>query len=173
TGSKSFTLLGSVAEENCLVLRMPAGGTPAVLPANGAGTTLFNLSNCGTTAVSGSTDLLLKNGKFNNVLLGQTITLALDIRQNSSLAKVVLCPTIKAQAVIHTASGDVLNPGSDGILGTADDPITTISIPQSVLTKLGANNTVADLLALANTALGGGSISPASLSDINTAVNNI
>jgi PKD repeat protein len=148
---KSFSA-GS-GDAPCLVLRLPAGGTPAALP-SGPGIFTSGAPTCGVTTSS-----MLKNGKFNNVLLGQTITLTLNVRGNASLAGVHLCPSMTTQHVI----GVYLDPNSVP---------TTFAIPSSVLTALGPNATVGGLLNMANQALGGTAGLPP-LSDINAAVNNI
>ncbi|HEV2721560.1 MAG TPA: hypothetical protein VG323_16175 [Thermoanaerobaculia bacterium] len=150
-GLRSFNVLSSDAA--CLVLRMPAGGTPAMLPSGPASFT-SGYSSCNV-----SNSALLKNGKFNNTLVGQTMTLSLNVRANGSFASFPLCASMTTQ---HTI-GVYLDPNSVP---------TTFSIPSSVLTALGSNATVGGLLNLANQALGGAAVG-ASLSDINTAVNNI
>ena len=149
--SRSFSFLATDAA--CLVLRMPAGGTPVALP-SGASKFTSGYSSC-TVSVSS----MLKNGKFNDVLFGQTTTLALNVRGSAALGAVPLCGNMTTQHVI----GVYLDPNSLP---------TTFAIPSSVLTYLGANANVNGLLALANAALNGAAGLPP-LSDINTAVNNI
>jgi hypothetical protein len=103
------------------------------------------------------------------------ISFTLNLRDNADLAAITLCATMKTQAVIHTAEGDALNPGADGILGTSDDPIITVSIPQSVLNALdaaGLPRTTLGLLELGNLALGGMNVG-ASVADVNAAVDAI
>jgi hypothetical protein len=148
---KSFSV--NSGDAPCLVLRLPAGGTPAVLP-TGPGIFTSGYSTCSVTTSS-----MLKNGKFNNVLLGQTITLTLNVRANAGLAGIHLCPSMTTQHVI----GVYLDPNSIP---------TTFAMPSSVLTALGSNATVGGLLNMANQALGGATGLPP-LSDINAAVNNI
>jgi len=150
-GLKSFNVGSGGAA--CLVYRLPAGGPPAALP-NGPSTFTSGYSSCNVSASS-----LLKNGKFNNVLLGQTITLTLNVRGNARLASTPLCPSMTTQHVI----GVYLDPASTP---------ATFAIPSSVLTALGPSPTVGGLLNLANLALSGASGLPP-LSDINSAVNNI
>ncbi|HXG57463.1 MAG TPA: hypothetical protein VNL91_00375, partial [Thermoanaerobaculia bacterium] len=150
----------------CLMLRLPAGGAPSTLSA----TTIFT----STTSCTTEPNLIAKNGKFSNVLLGQTITLALNVRGDAGLGDISLCNTMVTQRLIRLGNGTtILDPGSDGLLGTLDDPIRTVTIPQSVITALGSNATVAGLLALANAALGRLPTGGASLSDINKAVDAI
>lgn len=151
SGLKSLNIGNSDAA--CLVYRLPAGGTPAALP-SGPTTFTSGYSSCNLSATS-----LMKNGKFNNVLLGQTITLTLNVRGNAGLASTRLCPSMTTQHVI----GVYLDPASTP---------ATFAIPSSVLTALGPSPTVGGLLNLANQALSGAAGLPP-LSDINSAVNNI
>jgi len=151
SGLKSLNIGNSDAA--CLVYRLPAGGPPAALP-NGPTTFTSGYSSCNLSASS-----LLKNAKFNNVLLGQTITLTLNVRGNAGLASTRLCPSMTTQHVI----GVYLDPASTP---------ATFAIPSSVLTALGPSPTVGGLLNLANQALSGAAGLPP-LSDINSAVNNI
>ncbi len=87
----------------------------------------------------------LKNGKLNNVLASQTIALTLNI----------------------WLSGSSYQPGKN--LG-AESLDCIPGIPADVLAKLGANKTVAGLLALTNKFLGGENTSPVGASSLNTAV---
>ena len=150
---RSFSLIASDAQ--CFVLRMPAGGTPAVLP-SGPSVFTSGYSSCSVTVNS-----LLKNGKFTDVLLGQTFTLTLGIRNNPSLAGAPLCLSMSSQKLL----GNVPDPNSAPV---------SFTMPSSVITYLSAHGgpTAGNLLALANAALGGATGLP-SLSDINTAVNNV
>lgn len=132
----------TTTDVNNLLLRMPAGGTPVKFPAMGA-VTMYTLP---------SSVLNKKTGKFGNVLIGQTITLNLNIRHYSALGALVIENTY-----MFTSS-------------SSDGTPKAYYIPANVLTALGTSNTVADLLALANKALDGGSTAPASISDINSAV---
>jgi hypothetical protein len=86
-----------------------------------------------------------KNGKLNNVLASQTIALTLNT----------------------WLSGSTYQPGKN--LG-AESLDCIPGIPADVLAKLGANKTVADLLALTNKFLGGENTSPVGASSLNTAV---
>jgi hypothetical protein len=166
-GSNSFNVKQSDAP--CLVQVLPAGGSPKAL--SGFGTFTAGQPKCTTNP-----NLIAKNnGKLNNTFLGQMLTLTLNLRDNADLAAITLCATMRTQAVIHTANGDVLNPGADGVLGTADDPIITVTIPQSVLSALdaaGLPRTTLGLLELGNRALGGLNVG-ASVSDVNAAVDAI
>jgi hypothetical protein len=166
-GSSTFNVKESDAP--CLIQVLPAGGSPKALDA-------YTTFTVGQPKCTTSPLMLAKNtGKLNNVFLGQMLAFALNMRDNDALAQVALCATMRTQAILKTADGDVLNPGADGILGTADDPIITVTIPQSVLSALdaaGLPRTVAGLFELANRALGGLNVG-ASVADVNAAVNSI
>src|SRR5207245_11126230 len=119
-GNTSFTLVGQLLGEGPLVVgkagvrslsilpgdaallqqRLPSGGPPAALP-NGGDQTL-------QTAVLP----LNSKGRFADVLLGQTITLALNVRLSPSLLSFGLTASFCSQAV---------EAGPDGLKSTADD----------------------------------------------------
>jgi hypothetical protein len=173
--SLSFGMVDSL----CVMDRLPGGGPPATLPSIGDG--WMHLPGCQT-----SPKLPVdKNGKLRNVLLSQTITLALNNRiDDGQLTNVQLCPVFRTQATVHGAEEHELDPGADGVFGPRwdeatqtfvnDDPIETFSIPQSVVTALAANNlplTPGGIFALASDALGGFNSAP--LADITAAVDAI
>ncbi|HXU79520.1 MAG TPA: hypothetical protein VN794_23270, partial [Methylomirabilota bacterium] len=148
-----------VSSATLLQLRLPANGTPATLPNNG------------DQALATAVLPLTSKGKFANVLLGQTITLTLNTRLSVPLLNFGLTPAFCTEGVF---------PGPDGLRGTADDVLAgdflAFTIPASVLSaltdgSLGINNsTVQGLLELANRALAGQPTGPATLPDINAAV---
>jgi hypothetical protein len=166
------------ADYMCIIERLPAGGTASALP-DGLGDAMINQATC-QTPVTLPVD---KKGKFRNILLGQTITLALNLRLCcDALANLDLCPVFITQDALpgpdrlYGTEDDVLNPGLDGILGTFDDPTSTHYIPVSVLSaldSLGLPETVGGLLELANRALAGWNTAGASLASINYAVDAI
>jgi hypothetical protein len=164
-GVRSLTIAAS--SSSLLQQRLPANGTPATLP------------NSGDQNLATGTLPLASKGKFDNVFLGQTITLSLNVRLNASLLSFTLTPTFCTQGVL---------PGPDALFGTADDQLNTVAnppdiqsftIPASVLSALtdavlGINNsTVQGLLELANRALAGQATGVASVADINAAVDAI
>ncbi len=164
--------------EGCVIQRMPAGGTAAKLP---VGLNLNLTAACDFSSPLATS--LLKNGRFNNVLIGQTITLALNVRLDNKLGGSTVCHTmITAKAL----------PGPDGKVGTSDDLIEApgadlnldgvpdnylkVTIPDNVfkeLDKLGLPYTVNNILKLANDMLGSYTATYASLSDINGAADAI
>lgn len=96
-----------------------------------------------------------KHGKFANLLLGETVALALNVRLDPELAGLGICPIMKTVGA---------RPGPDGLYGTADDTLSapcdtmTIHLPQQVLDAFGAGGagrTVGDILALSNRVLAG------------------
>jgi hypothetical protein len=159
-GAGTRKIIYGAGDAECIIKTMPAGGTAAALPASFVNEDGCNYTNSGIGAV------LTKQGRFNNVFIGQVLTLSLNSRLDNTLGSVVLTnvmTTYKASDCGENAT-PVLN------------DVMTRTIPQSVLTYLGANHTVADLLVLANNALGGvftpGAGKP-SISDINAAVSAI
>jgi hypothetical protein len=139
---------------------LPGGGPAAVLPAGDATFT----SGCGT-----STNIPTNGqGRFKNNLLAQTITFALNLRLDPYLTTFPLPdPTTPW---LRTEESDYVN----GICGDGDDignsVFSNYYVPPSVTSYLGSGADLNDLLDLANTALGGGSIGSLSLSDIASAL---
>jgi hypothetical protein len=164
SGNK-FTVSSSY-DAGCLMLRLPAGGPAGPLP---SGANSFTGSSCLTTKQTTvkqgkstvTTDAFLtgmtSKDKFNNVLLGQTIALALNIKSDANLGGTGLCKYMKV---------DTLAGGSPRTLDSAG------GIPGNVWNDLGANPTVQSLLNLANAYLGG-NVSSASYSEVNQAVTAI
>ena len=130
-GGGSNTLTLTSADAACLISRLPGGGPSAKLNGNA------------TCAVP--TGILLKtNGRFNNGLLAQAITLGLNLRLDPSLAGVQLTgTTLSTQATTNCGAN------------AAGGPVLVQSMHQSVINYLGTSNTVADLFNLANQALEG------------------
>jgi hypothetical protein len=167
-GKPGRSLTIPLASSLCIIHRLPANGTPVALPAS-LGNATLNSSTCQTSP----TQIPLNNGKFRNVLLGQTITLSLNVRLPCGVGAFVLCEEI------HTKKAEY---GDDHTFCTGDDSIQpgsasiTVRISQSVLTalsNLGLSPDVNGLLELANRALAGWSTGGATLSQINCAVDAI
>ena len=139
TGGSSYAAdLARQATAQCIIDKMPAGGPAAAFPA-----TLGNASGCASAFPSG----FLHNGRFANVLVGQTLALALNLRLDNSLAGVPLSATMTSYATVNCSSPDPRD--LTGIART---------MPAAVLGNLsyaGGLPTVGTLLALANKALGG------------------
>ena len=137
----------------CVASRLPAGGQPTALPST-LGDYSVGMSACPQNTVIP----LLSSNRFDNVLLGQTITLTLNTRMSSNLATFVLPSSFCTQQDQQSA---------------INGPFV---IPQSVLgalSNLSLTQTVGGLLELANRALAGLGTGGATLSNINDAMNAI
>jgi hypothetical protein len=147
-----------LATAQCIIDRLPGGGTAAAFPA-------FNdISGCGTLPTA-----ILKNGKFNSVLIGQALALTLNTRLDTDLGSVVLSAAMTSYNALSCNGPD-----------PADLTGITRPIPASVLSNLsyaGGSPTVDALLNLANKALGGVAYANAggkpSLADISSAAGAI
>lgn len=134
--------------EHCIVERLPAKGTPGALPA--IGDAVINSWWCNTWP-----SIPTQNGRFCNVLLGQTIALSLNVRLDVNLGGFEFCEMMRS---------------------VDDDDTVTVYIPREVfraLTALSYDHDVDGLLRLANRALGGGTRGGATFSQINCAVDAI
>ena len=159
-GSSTAASLARQATAQCIIDKMPAGGSAAAFPSS-----LGNASGCAGSFPSG----FLRNGRFNNVLVGQTLALSLNLRLDNTLAGVPLSATMTSYATLNCSSPD-----------PRDLTGISRSMPAAVLGNLyygSGTPTVGSLLDLANKALGGlayanGGGNP-SLSDINSAVAGI
>src|SRR5262249_8541537 len=122
---------GGPETANCIIALMPAGGTPAAFP-NGIAVTIGGASGHTCSAIPG---ILLKKGRFNNVLIGQVLALSLNLRldPNHPLGDQKLCAVFVTKRAL---------PGPDNILGNDNDvvdpsdPGTTRTTPQSVVNAL-------------------------------------
>ncbi|MBF9140923.1 T9SS type A sorting domain-containing protein [Hymenobacter properus] len=135
--SITFSAATASSAAQCIIDAMPAGGSAAALPSIG------NASGC---SLPGS---VLKNGRFNNVLIGQTLALSLNTRLDNTLADVPLSAVMTSYNALSCSGPDPLD-----LTGM------TKNIPASVmgnLSHMGATPTVGSLLTLANKALGGAS----------------
>jgi hypothetical protein len=157
--ARSLTIPQSVVtcldgDNTCHLARLPANTMPTTLPSWLGNQSLVACS--GTPRCQTSTPIPLQgNAQWQNVLLGQTVTLTLNTRLSPTLLDFTL------PARLCTQNG-------------------TFTIPVSVLAALnnstcngGYGQTVRGLLYLANQALAGQGTCNASLTDINTAVSSI
>ena len=143
-GSGARTLTITVADSARLNAVMPGGGTP------------FSFSHTGNITLQSSQFSLYKTsrGRINNILLSQTIALALNVRIKPDLA-----PFVLENGYIHTQRLRTCQNADLPSLVTCEEDSMAIRawlmIP-SVVNYLQANSggTVADLLALANEVLG-------------------
>jgi hypothetical protein len=141
-----------VGRGQCEIDRLPGGGPPAAITGNNTCNSIVGIA-------------LHNDGRFRNVLLAQTIALELNVRYDADLANVEI--TGQYMTTMDASPCDSANaapvPNSEQVH----------TIPQSVINYLGANNTVADLLQLANDALCGAYVPSAgnpTLSDIAAAL---
>jgi len=173
---RSITIPLAAAE--CIITRLPGGGTSARLPNIGDDT--LSWSYCQTSPTLDTTKATPQDpyGRFKNVLLAQTITLSLNLR----LANLRLCDLGTFGLCDSVETKEASDP--DGEPCTGDESAIPESSPEgyfisaSVLTaldSLGLSQDVSGLLELANRALAYGTDSTggASLSDINKAVDAI
>ncbi|SNR59723.1 T9SS type A sorting domain-containing protein, partial [Flavobacterium sp. ov086] len=158
---KSVLVSNNTADINGVIAFLPGGGGSKVLPN-------------GNLHISALTASYLKNGKINNTLLAQTITLGLNLGIDSELSKFKLQAGILAVAQPDGGCGSktpkVRSCNPDG---TVSNEYKFYTIPNTVVSKLGGDKTVGDLFNLANQALGGGNTNGASLSDIASLVDLI
>jgi PKD repeat protein len=166
TGStNSVTVPATDQGANKLNQTLPGGNTPTGLPGG----------NCTiTTGCFTYPAYLTKQGKINNVLLSQTITLGLNARWEGG--KLLLFHIESGWLTTQKMKGC----GADAVLVTDcsdGGTVSSIKMNQNVVDYLGNNNTVQDLLNLANAVLGGtltaGSGGVPSYTDINDAVDAI
>jgi len=157
-----------INDADCIIMRLPGNTTPSCLPAFGD----KELSES-TCQVPGNIPIPLNSGKFESVLLGQTITLIFNSRISPAMPLFPLTNKFCTQAAL---------PGKDGLYGTDDDvldvndPVQTFTIKLEVLSaldKLGLPRNVYGLIQLCNRALAGRYTMGASLAAINDAADNI
>jgi hypothetical protein len=162
---RSFTIPDGA--EQCIIDRMPGGGPPQVLP--DIGDDVLSYSSCDTDPPLPQHN---RTGRWRNVLLAQTVALALNLRLNDgndgtgNLANMGLCKYITTSGV--NENGTSCEFGDD----SSDGNLRTYHIPDEVYAYLPVNPTVGDLLELANCALAGESVTP-SLADIAAAAGAI
>jgi hypothetical protein len=130
-GSNKITF--SNTDAVCLNGKLPAGGSPAVLPA-------------GAVTCSGATgSAYLNNGKFKSVIWGQLLALSLNVRLDANLGALQLTApymcTLDATSCVNGVA----------IAGTQQ----LFYIPIEVLNYLGADKSVNHLIQIANIAIGG------------------
>ena len=192
-GTNSLTIPGGLNANSsalCIVSKLSASGTAGSLAA-GFGDQRLNPSTCQT-----SPSLELQKDGTWNVVLSQTISLALNLRmntlqlqlkQNAQTSGLSVPRANRPDADFDLSSFTLTSsfltqgalPGPDGLMGTSDDELdlssarTQFVIPASILSALGSRATAADLLRLANTALAGVPTGDVRLSDIAAALDAV
>jgi hypothetical protein len=167
-GKPGRSVYMDIYDADCIIQRLPGNTTPSTLPAFGDKD--LNQTTC---QVGGPIPIPLNSGKFESVLLGQTITLIFNSRISAAMPLFPLTHTFCTQGAL---------PGKDGLYGTADDKINpndaikTFTIPYEVLSaldKLGLPRIVYGLIELCNRGLAGQPTGGATLSQINDAADAI
>jgi hypothetical protein len=135
-GGNTLTLTQADVISGCFFTRLPGGGWSK--PLNGAAT------------CNNPVGIWLQNGTFRNTLLNQTITMGLNLRiPGNGLDSLHLTGVYLTTYASNGVGCD--DNSAQPIPGTAQ----VWQLPGNVISYLGANNTVADLYALANQALAG------------------
>lgn len=159
-GIRSLTI--SRAAAACIPNRLPAGGVPIPLPSTLGDAVLTGVRDCNTSPSPLHLISDPSTGKrgFRNALLGESIALSINLRNDNTLGSTTLLPSMRTQGTLPNGDPD-----------TTD--VRTFAIPGSVLKALSEfnlPNSMYGLLELANRGLAGQSTSAASLNDINNAV---
>jgi len=187
-GVVSLTFMPGGHDSVCVTNLLPQSGQSDPLPQFGDETLE---PDCQTLPIP----LPILNGKFENILLGQVVTLSLNVKLSQGMTSGTGCTTLPTdlehQGVCQTMVSRKLLPGADGCMGTADDvpdllgpdgnPATpdnllTITFPDAVivsLNELGLTQTVTGVLALGNLALAGEPTWTATLEEISMAVDSV
>jgi hypothetical protein len=133
-GTRSLTIPDE--SEQCVIDRLPAGGPSCALPD-------FGDQTIGADCDTDPTGMPIKNKRFRNNLLGQVITLTLNVRLNwpADFAAVELCPEMTTLPPLDS-HGD-------------SEECTISQAVLDALADLGLHRTVGGLLELANRALAG------------------
>jgi hypothetical protein len=187
SGSNTVTIPATATAAALLNKSMPGGGSAReLLSGNCNADTWPSLPSCWTPGTNTATTYITKQGRINNVLLSQTITLGLNMRVSSGLTNFVLQAGTFATAAGEGGCGSTTPKQRScyynelGQLVVVNEYIYK-TIPQSVISALNSKTyplTVGGLYQLANDALGNadgtkGTEGGASLSDINQAVSSI
>ena len=155
-------VLGKVSANKTFTVAYSAADTVInILPGSGPSAALNYSGNRTPSTLPSS---MLKNGKIFNGLLAQTLTLALNMRINEGLADFEL---LGGKFLI---TQDKLSCGTDSL---KDCAYHSYKFSQKIITSLGTQNTVNDILAMANNALAGILPSGIGYSDVSGAVDLI
>jgi hypothetical protein len=154
--NRSVSIYSNEAE--CLINKLPASTSLSILP-------------YGNVHCSNATGMAYLNGyKLNNELLANTIALALSLRNSPDLANLhITAPFLITSQATSCPNGSIIL-GSDAWFNIGLGVYNYLN-PYGVASP---NNTVADLLHLANASLASTySVTPLPLSDINFAIQSI
>ncbi|MGE5318281.1 MAG: hypothetical protein ACM3ME_09810, partial [Chloroflexota bacterium] len=150
TGTRSI-ITHPVTGPNCVINTLPAGGQSSAIAPGGP----YDLCSLPAT-------MLRPDGSLKNNLIAQTLTMGLNLRLDTELGDLEL----ESRYFFTRASSDCYDPDAYPLIGTE----LYYTLPVTVMTVLGANNSITDLYMLANRALGGEIISGCSLGDITSAL---
>lgn len=182
----STDMIIGIGPKTVLIPIGAAATVNAVMPGSATPVGLSYIGQCTISTVAGScfqTNYLNNKGKINNVLLSQTITLSFNGRMRNGilLGVPIQAGYLVTQSTTGCGSGASTVPCSVNI-NTLKQNLMPTNVA-NYLTNNGANSaTVADLLTLANSVLGGAlvpgqtganNLTVPSYSDINNAVNTI
>jgi hypothetical protein len=184
-GIASLTLMPGGHDSVCVTDMLPSSGMTEGLPVFGDETLE---QNCQTLPIPIPT----MNGRFESVLLGQVVTLSLNLKLADGMTTAGGCTTLPTdlanQGVCQTMVSRRILPGPDGCMGTPDDTpdllgpdgdpstpdnLITITFPDTVisaLNELQLTQTVGGLVELGNLALAGENTWTATLDEISAAV---
>jgi hypothetical protein len=148
-----------------IITLLPGGGASSALPS-------------GDHVSTGMPASLLKNGKINNNLLSQTITLALNIYMTSGQSMSVGNFSLAGSGGKYIVTNAKASGSSCTVPSPADcllqpNAIKSYYMPANVISALGGDKKVSDLLQLASNALGGNLPLGLSYSNIQSAVDAI
>ncbi|MFV8343372.1 T9SS type A sorting domain-containing protein [Flavobacterium sp. XS2P39] len=161
----SVIITNTLTDRNAVIDVLPGGGSSYVL-------------SSGNFPISALPNSYLKNGRINNTLLAQTITLGLNIGINGALGDFKLQGGILVTAAPEGGCGSDISKVRQCIYDQFGNLVNVIndyqyhSISASVVAAIEGEKTVQGLFELANKALGGGTVS-ASLTEIASAVDKI
>ena len=147
--NRSLTIL--TTEGSCLSGKMPAGTAPVMLPVGQV------------TCATANGPSYLSGGRFVGVIVGQTLTLGLNLRNSSNLGSLVLYGNQFTTAKASSCANGTPVAGTN----------LTFCLPNNVYNYLSSPKTITKLYNLANQALGGNIPAGMTISDINAAVDAI
>jgi len=147
-GTRKITI--GTTEATCLIDKLPSGGPSEKLPVGDV------------SCANATGNQYLKNGRFKSNLLGQEMALALSVRLQPALGSL----RITGQFITTSAASACVN--GLPVQGTKH----TYELKKSVINYLSTNNTVWDLIKIANQGLGDALPPHApSLNDIGSTIN--
>jgi len=177
-GEKSLTIPGgasAAASAQCIIKRLPGGTSAKELYGDATPPVVDRTLDTTTCDTSPQAATQFSNGRWQNVLLTQTLTLALNIRfdahGDAGLANFELCRYMAARkaVVVIDQNGHVTY---EDTAPNCPENITAVGLPEAVIAELGPGATVQDLLDLANRALAG-LPTDSTLDEIGSAVGSI